>query len=159
MLTLEERVSLINLLQVCLDLPADEREQFEAMTNSPYSGEQLAAGLATMSGPKYVILDQDENALAVCGATQERHGVWRVWFLAREEAWLVAEEVTSIAVGLIQMMFHDYEAHRLEVVCLAKRSRARRWYERHLGLKCEGVMQKFCANGENAALYSAVRNW
>lgn len=151
--------NLLNILQVCFDLQADEREQAEAIRGELFNPEAYAASLYALDGPRWAILDSEDNALVVCGATSPRPGVWDIWYLARPVAWEeYGEAVTDITRGLIQSMFYDYEAHRLTVVCLEKRATARRWYERHLGLNFEGVMNKFCANGENAVLYSIVRN-
>lgn len=152
--------NLMHILQVCLDLPDEEVDQYQSITGEKYDAPTTAAALLLAGGPRWAILDADGDAIAVAGATSERPGVWRSWFLAREVAWTdYAEVVTDIARGLMSAMFHDYGARRLEVICLAKRAKARRWYERHVGLSYEGTLVAYSATGEDAAIYAKVRDW
>lgn len=156
---IEEPVHLGHLLEVCIALPEDERKQLASLSLAPYDGPALAAGLLTTPGPKYAVVTADDEAVVVTGATFERAGVWRVWFLATDRAWTkYAEVVTNIAQGLMQMMVHDFGAHRLEVVCKADRAKARRWYERHLGLSFEGILRAYGADKSDFALYSYTRS-
>lgn len=157
-LSLWEDPELFAFLTVCHELPDDERDQWQKITGTPYNVADAAARLYTQGGPRWAIVSEDDGILVVCGATFVRRGVWDVWYFARSVAWQkYGEEVTNITQGLIQMMFHDFGAHRLEVVCLPDRERARRWYEKHLRLQCEGVMTAFCADGSDAVRYTATR--
>jgi hypothetical protein len=159
MLKIEEPVNLGHLLEVCINLPAEERDQFESLAQSRYDGASTAAALLVSPGPKYAVVTEEDQCIVVTGATFERPGVWRVWFLATDTAWdSYGEEVTSIAIGLMQMMFHDFGAHRLEVICKADRAKARRWYERHLRLSFEGVLRAYGADKSDFALYSYTRS-
>jgi hypothetical protein len=157
-LRLIEPCTLGHLLEVCMNLPADERRQFQSLALRVYDGPTVAAALLLSPGPKFAIVTPEDSALAVTGATEERQGVWRTWFLATDKAWTgYGEAVTGIAQGLLEMMFADYGAHRIEVVCRADRVRARRWYEKHLGLSFEGVLRHYGADKSDFALYSYTR--
>lgn len=159
MLKIEEPVHLGHLLEVCINLPVDERKQFEALSLASYDGPSAAAALLMSPGPKFAVVTEEDQCIVVTGATFERQGVWRVWFLATHTAWdSYGEEVTNISTGLMQMMFEDFGAHRLEVVCKADRAKARRWYERHLGLSFEGVLRAYGADKSDFALYSYTRS-
>lgn len=144
---------------ICRDLPTDERRQYEALNGSKYDADELAAVMMLINGPKWAIVTADTaEPLAAGGYTLQSGGVWRSWMLARNVCWeKYAEEVTNICTGIMEMMFADFNAHRLETVCLADRTRARRWYERHLGLQCEGIMRAAGVEKEDVALYAITR--
>jgi hypothetical protein len=157
-LCLTEDPRLDAFLQVFIDLPNEERVQWTKVMGEPFEPGQAAALAYTSPGPVWSIETHDGEVLVVTGATFIRSGVYRVWYAARPKAWAhYGEEVTNITEGLIQVMFHDFGAHRLEVICLPERQKARRWYEKHLGLQFEARMAKFCADGTDAVLYAAVR--
>ena len=161
-------MKLVNLVEIpeiehyvtiCRDLPQDERAQYEALNGSAYDADELAAIMLLIGGPKWTILaGEADEPIAAGGYTQERPGVWRSWMLARPSCWTqYAEEVTSICNGAMEMMFSDFKAHRLETTCLASRAKARRWYERHLGLQCEGIMRAAGVGKQDVAIYAKTR--
>ena len=157
-LTLVDGPGLGDFAMVCLDLPQDEIHQIEASTGEKYNPDRVAAALfLNKSDACWSILIQGVP-LVVCGGTEIRPGVWDIYYLAREVAWSRhGPMVTQITQGLIQSFFYDLKAHRLEVRCLAGRHRARRWYEKHLGLEYEGTARRAGADGEDFALYSITR--
>ena len=157
-LSLVEDPGLDHFLQVFIDLPSDEQEQWSKIVGAPYDAGRAATLAYMADGPVWAVVTADGETLVVTGATFIRQGVYRVWYAARSVAWReYGEYVTDITNGLIQVMFHDFGAHRLEVICLPERTRARHWYERHLRLQFEAHMAKFCADGTDAVLYAAIK--
>lgn len=153
-----ESPGLETFLAVCRDLPKEERRQYEALSGLEYSADDMAASLTLIAGPKWGIVTARGEPLAVGGYTQERPGVWRSWMLARDPCWAdYAEAVTQVVNGVMGVMFTDMKATRLETQCLADRAQARRWYEKHLGLQCEGVFRAAGVNQEDVAVYAKVR--
>lgn len=158
-LNIIEQPGLATLAAVCYDLPEEEKVQYRALIGQGYDAEGMAATLLLIPGPKWGIANADDTPIVVGGYTQERPGVWRSWMLAREVAWAeYGEEVTNIVQGVMEMMFADFKAHRLETLCMADRVKARRWYERHLGLQCEGVLRAAGVAKEDVAVYAKVRD-
>jgi RimJ/RimL family protein N-acetyltransferase len=144
---------------VCHDLDGEERRQVEALTGMPYDPDRLAYTLArAVMEPSWAVRDERERTLILAGGWEISPGVWDVYCLTRPATWTeFGEEATDILNGLIQSMFHDYGARRLEVRCLAGRAKARRWYERHLGLEYEGTLRGVGVNGEDVAMYAKLR--
>lgn len=143
---------------ICADLPADEVRQYKALNGGEYDADELAAVMYLMPGPKWTVAADGDIPIAAGGYTQELSGVWRSWMLARPICWeKYAEEVTNICVGVMEMMFADFKAHRLETVCLADRAKARRWYEKGLGLQYEGTRSAAGINKEDIAVYAKTR--
>ena len=158
-INLLETLTLHELRPICHDLPKEEREQYEALSGEEYDPDVMAAVMLLIPGPKWCIVAADaDEPLAAGGYTQERPGVWRSWMLARPACWTdFAEGVTNVCNGVMEMMFFDFKAHRLETLCMADRSQARRWYERHLGLQCEGIMHGAGKGKEDVAVYAKTR--
>lgn len=143
-----------NLLTVCRDLPADERELWKAMTGFDFSPEDTAISLLSSTG--WIIHNGDEP-LAAAGYSRQRPGVYRTWMLARPLAWdPYGREVTRIVRDNIARVLSEGIAHRVETVTLADRQRARDWYTK-IGLQLETTHRKYGINGEDAVMYVALR--
>lgn len=155
MITLREP-TLLDVLGVCLQLPAEDRAEHRAMTGQEYDPDAAAVNLWAGSGPRWCIADERGLPLVVCGYAHMQPGVFRSWYYATSEAWEKhGVEVTRVTSELIQGMLREH-AHRLETVCLASRSKARRWYDR-IGLRYESTLQGFGVGGEAAVMYVALR--
>jgi hypothetical protein len=155
MLRLREPL-LLDLLAVCLGLPQDERADYKALTGLDYDPETVAIQSWQLEGPRWAIVKEDNSPLVVCGYARQRPGVHQSWYYSVPEAWegANAREVTELTKLIIQHSL-GY-VHRLETICLSHRTRTLRWYET-LGLHYESTMCKFGANGEDAAVYVALR--
>jgi hypothetical protein len=150
--------NLLDILAVCLSLPEDERIDYKAFTGRDYDPDEVAAEAWLYNGPKWAISDEndDRKALVVCGYIPQRPGVYQSWYYAMPEAWKPhGKEVTDLTRAIIGGML-ERDAHRLETLCLNHRAKALRWYGL-LGLQYESTLCKFGANGEDAAMYVALR--
>lgn len=157
MITLREP-TLLDILGVCLALPADEREVYLAMTGEEFDPDKVAVDLWATPGPNWCMADEHGRPVVVCGYARARPGVFRSWYLATAEAWEKhGVEVTQHTQDIIRSMLAQGGAHRLETLTLASKSRARRWYDR-LGLQFESTLKGFGVGGEAAVLYVALRD-
>jgi hypothetical protein len=154
-ITVYRGAELIDFLQVCSKLPADEIEQFEAFTGEPYNWQRAAALFSQRPGPSWVIV-ADGTPIVVAGFDQIRPGVWQDWLLSTPAAWdKYWRSVTKISRRVMDEMLQQ-GAHRLQCVSLASRIHAHRWY-RPLGLEREGLLRAYGVNGEDAVMYSRLR--
>lgn len=146
--------TLIDLLLVCKELPADEIEQIKAFSgNENFDPEDSAAQIYTSDRIKWTCrIKETGEPLVVAGYFQVGVGVWRSYMLARELAWTkYGAEVTKHVNSVIESMAKQPNI-RLETICLASRKKARAWYER-IGLEYESTLRSYGANGEDAVMY------
>ena len=153
---LNRGTTLVDLLQVCFQLPPDEREQYEAFTGLEYDPENLATMLYGAPEPRWTIW-VDMAPIFIAGFTQIRPGVLQDWAVTTPQAWDAHwRPVTRIVRGAMAEMLQT-RAHRLQCVSLASRTLAHRWYEA-LGLEREGLLRGYGANGEDAIMFSRLRS-
>ena len=147
---------LLDFLKLAVAMPEDERRQLEAFTGQSYDIDGAAVGNFTVPGPKWVIKVGDEP-IVVGGFAEQRPGVWRDYMLTSPRAWTEHWfAVTRICRRIMDAMLISEQAHRLECISHASRAQAFGWY-RVLGYEQEGILRKYCANGDDAVMFSRVR--
>ena len=147
-----------NLLDTALaawNLIAEDREQWAEFTGRPYSPDEAALECWGYAGPKWAICDETGMALAVAGCQRLRPHVYRSWFLSGEQLWAHGRAVTEITRKVVLEMLAD-DAHRIETLCLASRTKTRGWYTA-LGLHFEAEFPNYGASGAPAAQYAICR--
>lgn len=155
-LTVYRNPKLLDFVQVCHKLPADEREQYEAFSGKAYDPEEVAAVFSLRDCPSWVIVANGQP-IVVAGFDMIRPGVWQDWLLSTPEAWSVHwRGVTKISRRVMDLMLRE-TAHRLQCISLASRIHAHRWY-RPLGLVQEGVLHGYGVNGEDALMFARLRD-
>lgn len=143
------------ILLVCQDLPESEQGVVAAINGTPFDADSAARQAINYHGPTWCGAEGG-TPLVVGGFIPLRQGVYRAWFYATNAAWeRHGRDVSRIVRDLIASMLVE-QAHRIEVVTLADRSHARRWYET-LGLRLEAVMPQYGAGREDAVMYVATR--
>ena len=148
-------LTLVDALQVCIDLPDDELAQIEAFTSQRPSPDSLAVQCYSRPGPSWSIR-ADHGAVCVCGLLPIRPGVYQTWCLVTQRGWREhGREITAILHNIVKGALAT-EARRIECTVLETREKARKWYAR-VGLVIESTMPGFGANGEAACLYVARR--
>jgi hypothetical protein len=147
---------LTDLLQICFELQAGERAQWEAMTGTPYDPQQCALQLANHQGFKWTIY-ADGAPIAAGGFVPLRPGVWQDWMVTNPAVWAPKNwrSVTKIVKRVMDAML-DGEAHRLQCVSMADRIQAHKWYS-VLGLEAEATLHGYGANGEHAIMFRRLR--
>jgi len=150
-----------DFIQVCAQLPQDERDQLEAFTGQPYDIDGAALGNYMTVGPKWVLKD-GETPICIGGYVVQRPGVYRDFMLNTSEAfekkyWF---GVTRTARRTMDWILHN-GAHRVECIAPARRLAARPqiedWYK-ILGYNREATLYGYCANGADAVSFSRVRH-
>lgn len=142
-----------NLLQVCRELPDEERELWPELAGTVYNPEAVAMYYYSQAG---WIIHNGDRPLAAAGYVKRRPGVWRTWMLATPLAWdPYGLEVTRVVRANIAKVLSEGIAHRVETVTLADRKRARDWYPK-IGLQLETTHRKYSATGKDAVVYVAL---
>jgi len=150
---------LIDFLIVAQQMTDDQRNQLEEMTGEKYDAERAAVAAFTTPGPKWVFKTDEGQPIAVGGYAPQRPGVWRDYMLTTDEAWSPTYfgAVTRRCVRIVEAMLKSGEAHRLECISLASRTKAHDWY-RIVGLHKEGVLHGYAASGADAIIFARVQH-
>ena len=131
-----------------------ECDQIEAFTGRPYQIDEVLQAVLNFNGPKWSIHYQDK-AVAVAGLLQHSKTRFESWFLSTPECWTPGIGVTEIVKRVVAQTLEN-GARRIETVCLADRTTARRWYEM-IGLRFETTLEQYGVNGAKAVQYVATR--
>lgn len=147
---------MVDFLQVCHRACADEREQWKAFVGTEFDPDTVAAQLFSQPGPAWTIY-LNGAPVVVAGFIALRPGVWQDWLVSTPEAWEpgvwpgVSRRLRKIMDAALKT-----EAHRLQCISLRSRIQAHQWY-RVLGLRQEGVLEAYGADGQDALMFSRLR--
>lgn len=145
---------LADYLYVCHRLPDDEKQQWVAFSDGqPFDADRMALHLASNPGPKWVLVKQSGEPLVIGGFTYLRPEVWQDWLIGTPEAWEHHWRSISKHCRRVMDAMLKTEAHRIQCVSLASRTKAHAWY-RVLGYRFEAILRKYGANGEDAVMYA-----
>lgn len=156
--TTTPQVMIEDLAYLARRMRPDEIEQDLAMTGlSEYDPDQAILRMASVYGPKFLILD-DNIPVVAGGFWQVRPGVWEGWQLGTMEGWDRAWwHITRVTRRLNDRMLARPDVHRLQLYGVAGRDKTFEWYERSLGYTREATLRRYCANGADAILFSRVK--
>lgn len=149
--------NMMDFLKVCCRPQKDEVEQYKAMTGREWDVDAAAVELYDRGGEKFVLLDDDDEPIAVGGFENTVGGVWETWMLCVDGVWeQYGAELTQACNDTIQAMLDD-GARRIQTTALLSRERACKWYVKGLRMKLESVADKFGVNGEDVACFVRFR--
>ncbi len=138
---------------------ADEIAQWCALTGHATYDADLAARaiIATMGPLAFAIIGPDNLPVVVGGFTEDRPGVFQTWMVGTEAGWAQHwRGITKHSRRVMDGLLASGRAHRIQTHALASRREAQVWYERGLGMKREGVLRRYFADGQDAVVFSKV---
>ncbi len=146
---------LLELAFICSQLSESERDQFEALGFGDFDPEALASMLYAKPGPK-LLLKVDGVPVACGGYDSVSPGVMQSWMVGTEQGWArYGRAITRETRRFMRRLLSVEGIHRLQTMCLADRSEARRWYEA-IGLKHEATLRRFARDGRDCVLYARL---
>ena len=147
--------TLYDIAYVCRHAMPDEVAQWAALGMTP---DETARRIAGLPGVSFAAISDDGTPLAAGGFTETRSNVWESWMVSTPDAWsLNGREISEECRIVCDNLLASERCHRIEIIALESRRRARVWYERVLGAKLEQVAEKWFPDGSNAAIYSKVK--
>jgi RimJ/RimL family protein N-acetyltransferase len=145
---------LIDFVRICHELSDDERRQWVALSDGqPFDPEAMAIQLAAAAGPRWALVQADGAPLVIGGFSYLRPGVWQDWLIGTPSAWETHWRAISKHCRRVIDRMLETEAHRIQCISLADRTRAHAWY-RVLGYRQEGLLRGYGANGEDAIMFA-----
>lgn len=150
--------SMWHLLHLCENMRADEIEQYLALTGAErYNPEIAANGMFNMGGHRFTLVG-DRLPVVAGGYCEVIPGVWNSWMVGTDEGWEKHwRSITRASRWMIDFMFNEVGARRIETMALSSRTEACYWYERSLGMVYEGTRSGFGMGGEDVAFYGRKR--
>lgn len=136
----------------------DERAQFCAFAGlEKYQPDVAARAYAATPGPQFVFIDPQGYPAVIAGFEPVRPGVFGAWQSSTADAWGTHwRTITKITRRTIDRMLAN-GAHRIQIAALATRIEAHEWYERGLGMRREGVLRAYGADGSDAVMFAKTR--
>lgn len=139
---------------------ADEIAQYLALTGLPqYVPDVAARALLSSGGQAFVLVDRAGLPVLIGGFAPVRRGVFEGWLAGTEKGWTKHwRAMTKVCRRLMDDLFAQGDAHRIETFALASRVEAHAWYERSLLMPREGVMKGYFCDGQDAIVFARVKS-
>ncbi|MGI9303739.1 MAG: hypothetical protein ACR2RB_13715 [Gammaproteobacteria bacterium] len=103
----------------------------------------------------FTISNADGEVVMLIGADWLRSGVIRTWSLSTTRWPAHVKTVTRDVRRMLNIMIDNMAVHRIEIMSLATRTDAHRWFER-LGFECEGTLRRYGIDARDFKLFSRV---
>lgn len=138
--------------------PDEIAQHMAANGDAAYDANTAALRFINTPGPVWVFLAEDGLPVAAGGFCPLRPGVYEAWLVGTLERW---DTHWRPMTRLFRRMCHEFlgraDVHRLQITALASRTAAHTWYERGLGFHRDGLLPAFCADGQDAIIYSLTK--
>lgn len=130
--------TLLDILAVYGAVCSQEREQITALGFSADDSD-VAAKIWSYGGPRLCLcVNETLEPVGVFGCYEVRPRHWRVWMFAKADAFEhYGAEITQNVGNAMAQAFKELDAERFELIVLARRLLAQRWYVK-LGFKIAG---------------------
>jgi len=139
-------------------LRPDEQRHVMALSGADtYSADVAAAAAISAEGMRFALLDDAGVPIVAGGFVPVRGDCWEAWMMGSIEGWETRYRCISRAVRWSMEQMFDHGARRLQITTLADRFDALDWYERALGMHCDGKLCAAGAHGEDLVIYSRVK--
>jgi hypothetical protein len=149
--------TMLDLLRLCHDARPDEREQYEELSGIEWIPDEVAADLYGRSGVKFVLLNHDSLPIVAGGYMPIMDGVYDSWMVGTMSNWNSHwRSITKYTRKVMNLMFTEVNARRLQTSVLASRTAACEWYVRGLLMQREGLLRGFGATGADMAMYARI---
>jgi hypothetical protein len=153
-----------HLVYLVENMRADEIEQYMALSGADEYRQDVV--ISTMlglmlAGPAFTVLAPDEQGrvlpISAGGYTQVIPGVWNSWMVGTQTGWeKFWRRITIGTRWVMDFMFEQMGARRLQTNALVSRDAACWWYQKSLKMAPEGVWVAFGKNGEDVACFARV---
>ncbi len=151
------RPTILDLLHLCHNARPDEIVQYEALTGNEWTTAFVANEIYNQPGLKFVVL-RDDVPIVAGGYRPLIAGVWDSWMVGTMADWETHwRSITKFSRKVMELMFEENGARRLQTCALASRTKTCEWYVRALKMQQEGILRGFGVGGEDVAMFSRIR--
>lgn len=138
---------------------SDEVAQFLAFSGlEEYDPDIAARAFSMIGGETYVLVDGAGLPVLLGGLQAIRPGVLEGWQVGTDAGWARHwYAITRITRRINDQALARKGVHRLQICARAGRDKTFEWYERGLGYRREATLARYCANGEDAVMFTRTK--
>jgi hypothetical protein len=141
---------------VCTNMREDDFLETSSLTFAKTRDAMIKATLDE-GGEHYTVLNRKGEPVIVGGTYYDNPNVATIWLFATDKItkrdWWVA---TKFITGLIDRMFENGMAHRIQAFSIGWRHVAHKWFKQ-LGLKQEACLKGFTEDGIDVLIFSKIK--
>ena len=149
-------MSMSDCVYVCQNMREDDFRETSTLTYAN-TKEEIAKVIFKQGGESYTIFNKSGEPVIIGGAYYENPKVATLWLLATDKIskrdwWYV----TQFIIQLIDVMFKNGAANRVQAQSIGWRKYAHKWFEK-LGLEKDGHLKGFAEDGYDVFLYGKIK--
>ena len=141
------KMTFFDCAYVCTNIRDADFSETSALTFDK-TKDAMAKSIINQGGESYTIFNSSREPVLIGGAYYENPQVATIWLFATDKItkrdWWVT---TKFITGLIDKMFENDMAHRVQALSIGWRSVAHKWLQR-IGLKHEATLKGFSGIGD-----------
>lgn len=146
-----------HLIHLAEHMRPDEQANFLAIVGGhTYKPDLAVKALIGTPGMAFAVIDDDGTPVVAGGYTSSRGHAWDAWMVGTMDGWESRWRNITKAVRWSMDEMFKAGVQRIAVTTITSRTQAIEWYERALAMRCEGILRKAGANGEDLAIYARV---
>jgi hypothetical protein len=149
-------MTLADCIFVCSNM-REECFKETASLSSATTKDGVAMDIMRQDGESYTIRNRHQKPILVGGTFYRNPGVATIWLIATNEIshrdWWVT---TKFITGLIEVMFAQKTAHRIQAESIGWRHHAHKWLKR-IGLTQDGQLKGFSSDGYDVLIFGKTK--
>ena len=142
---------------VCTNMREDDFLETSSLSFAKTRDAMVKATLDEVSGEHYTVLNRKGEPVIIGGAYYDNPNVATMWLFAAKNItkrdWWVG---TQFIIGLIDRMFENGMAHRIQALSISWRHIAHKWLQR-FGLNKEAHLKHIAEDGSDVLIFSKVK--
>ena len=142
---------------VCTNMREDDFLETSSLSFAKTRDAMVKATLDEVSGEHYTVLNRKGEPVIIGGAYYDNPNVATMWLFATNKItkrdWWVG---TQFIIGLIDRMFENGMAHRIQAFSIGWRYVSHKWFKK-IGLKQEACLKGFTEDGLDVLIFSKIK--
>jgi hypothetical protein len=150
--------NLLHLHYICHHMRSDEIEQYLCfMGLDTYNPDLAACYFNGLAGPRLTVIGPDGFPAAAGGYYEIFPGVYNSWMAGTQAGWDTSwRSLTKATRWLMDHLFDQCMARRLQTSVLASRVKTMEWYVKSLKMKPQGQWEGYGRNGEGMSHFARL---
>ena len=149
-------MTLADCIYVCTNMRKEDYLETASLSFEK-TRDEIARGVINQLGESYTVLNKNKEPVLIGGAYYDNPKVATMWLFATKNItkrdWWVG---TQFIIGLIDRMFENGMAHRIQALSIGWRHVAHKWLQR-FGLSKEAHLKHIAEDGSDVLIFSKVK--
>ena len=149
--------TMLDLLMLCSEARPDEIEQYRELTGKEWITDEVANDFYNRPGVKFALINGNTPIVAG-GFYMLIDGVWESWMVGTMNHWETHwRSITKWSRRVMDLMFSENGARRLQTCASAKRIKTCEWYTRGLKMHQEAILKGFGVTGGDMVIFARMK--